>query len=226
MFLLNVDGLTAERLGQARLATSAKGAAWSSPRAICADASAYGQAAASSILPATLDEKKAAPPGHDLRPGRFRPSAVQSPSQAARPRTDGLAGLPLLERQAGRRLADDPQATPTATRPSSSGASRGPGPAMSCSGRPRWPERGLSRDETRRPGTSSRSRGPSSTSSRETIPYLAGTSGERLNYEAGQDAMLTLDAATVKASQLHRSGAGPQESPNKLAAPTELRTSC
>ena len=51
----------------------------------------------------------------------------------------------------------------------------------------------------------------------DTIPYLAGTAGERLNYEAGQDAVLTVDAAR-KAQEYFVQSPDPKVS-NRLAAP-------
>jgi hypothetical protein len=52
----------------------------------------------------------------------------------------------------------------------------------------------------------------------QTIPYLAGTAGERLNYEAGQDAILTVDPSR-RASNYIVQGPDPKIS-DRLAAPT------
>lgn len=52
----------------------------------------------------------------------------------------------------------------------------------------------------------------------QTIPYLAGTAGERLNYEAGQDAVLTVDTK-VPVSSYTVQGPDPKSS-YPLAAPT------
>ena len=52
----------------------------------------------------------------------------------------------------------------------------------------------------------------------QTVPYLAGTAGERLNYEAGQDAVLTIDSR-AKVTSYNVQGPDPKLT-NTLAAPT------
>ena len=52
----------------------------------------------------------------------------------------------------------------------------------------------------------------------QTLPYLAGTAGERLNYEAGQDAILTVDTK-VPVSNYTVQGPDPKSS-YPLSAPT------
>jgi len=52
----------------------------------------------------------------------------------------------------------------------------------------------------------------------QTVPYLAGTSAERLNYEAGQDAVLTIDP-TRRVTNYTVQGPDPKVS-ERLAAPT------
>jgi hypothetical protein len=52
----------------------------------------------------------------------------------------------------------------------------------------------------------------------QTVPYLAGTASEQLNYEAGQDAVLTLDPNS-KASSYNVQGPDAKVS-DRLAAPT------
>jgi hypothetical protein len=56
----------------------------------------------------------------------------------------------------------------------------------------------------------------------QTMPYLAGTAGERLNYEAGQDAVLTVDTKT-QVSNYNVQGPDPKSS-YVLAAPTASDT--
>ncbi len=53
----------------------------------------------------------------------------------------------------------------------------------------------------------------------QTIPYLAGTAGERLNYEAGQDAVLTIDP-NRRASNYTVQGPDPKEVEYIAAPPT------
>jgi len=56
----------------------------------------------------------------------------------------------------------------------------------------------------------------------QTVPYLAGTAGERLNYEAGQDAVLTVDP-TRRVSNYTVQGPDPKLS-ERLAAPSASDT--
>jgi hypothetical protein len=213
VFLLNVDGLSAADWGKLALYVREGGGLVVAP-GDRADASAYGQAAAS-ILPATLDEKKAPPSGttfgradfdHPLfnrHPKLLDPELTAwpvyrywgvKPSDSSRTILKYADGNPaLLERsfkgtRTGHVLL---WTTPLARR--------------------------VSRDE---PGAWNEF--PQSWAFvdilSQTIPYSAGTSGERLNYEAGQDAILTIDP-NRKASNYTVQGPDPKIS-DRLSAPT------
>ncbi|WP_435005738.1 BatA domain-containing protein [Tundrisphaera lichenicola] len=56
----------------------------------------------------------------------------------------------------------------------------------------------------------------------QTVPYLAGTAGERLNYEAGEDAVITIDPARKASTYTVQ---GPEEElTQRLSAPTATDT--
>ncbi len=55
----------------------------------------------------------------------------------------------------------------------------------------------------------------------ETIPYLAGTAGEKLNYEAGDNAVLPLDPAT-RAPNYSVQGPDPKIPPDRLSPPADV----
>ena len=75
-----------------------------------------------------------------------------------------------------------------------SGPSRAPGPGGSCSGPPRWPARARPTDR----GAWNEFPSPAANNwaflalMNETIPYLAGTTNEQLNFEAGENVLLSL----------------------------------
>jgi hypothetical protein len=213
VFLLNLDGLTPSDWGKLSAYVREGGGLVVAP-GDRADATTYGTMA-ESILPATLDLKKQAPAGtmfakaeydHPLfnrHPKLLDPELTAwpiyrywsvKPADNARTLLRYSDGSPaLLERtfkgtRTGHVLL---WTTPLSRRvsPSEPGA---------------WNEFPLSWSFV--------------DVMTQTIPYLAGTAGERLNYEAGQDAILTLDP-TSRASNYIVQGPDPKIS-DRLAAPT------
>ncbi len=57
----------------------------------------------------------------------------------------------------------------------------------------------------------------------QTIPYLAGTAGEKLNYEAGLDVVLTVDQAR-RSPNYTVQGPDPKVAPDRLSAPMNAET--
>ena len=213
VFLLNVDGLGAADWGKLALYVREGGGLVVAP-GDRADASAYGQAA-SSILPATLDEKKAPPSGTTFGRADFEHPLFNRHPRLIDPE---LTAWPVY-RYWGVKPADGSRTI-----------------LKYADGNPALIERGFKGTRTghvllwttplarrfSREETGAWNEFPLSWAFvdilSQTVPYFAGTSGERLNYEAGQDAVLTIEPSR-RASNYILQGPDPKVT-DRLAAPT------
>ena len=213
VFLLNVDGLSAADWGKLALYVREGGGLVVAP-GDRADVSAYGQGAAS-ILPATLDEKKTAPPGTTFGRADFEHPLFNRHPRLLDPE---LTAWPVY-RYWGVKSADNARTilkysdgAPALIERSFKGNRTGHVLLWTTP-----LARRVSRDE---PGAWNEF--PQSWAFvdvlSQAIPYFAGTSGERLNYEAGQDAILTIDP-NRKASNYTVQGPDPKVT-DRLSAPT------
>ena len=216
IFLLNVDVLTATDWGKLSGYVRDGGGLVVAP-GDRSDASSYG-ATASSILPATLDEKKVAANGT-----RFGKADYDHPLLNWNPRLldPELTAWPIYRYWSvkpldSRTLLSYSDGSPALLERTFKGTRTGHVLLWTTP-----LSRRFSRDE---PGGWNEF--PQSWAFvgilSQTIPYLAGTAGERLNYEAGQDAILTIDAAH-RASNYIVQGPDPKVS-DKLAAPVNSDT--
>jgi hypothetical protein len=213
VFLLNVDTLTASDWGKLAGYVREGGGLIVAP-GNRADASSY-TSNASAILPATLVEKKQAPPGTF-----FAKAEYNHPIFSRHPRLldPELTGVPIYRYWSVKSLDG-----------SSTLLNYADGAPALLERVFKGPKTGhvllwttpLSR-RVDRADAAAWNELPMSWSFFEiinqTLPYLAGTAGERLNYEAGQDAVLTVDSK-VPVSSYNVQGPDPKLS-YPLSAPT------
>ena len=217
IFLLNVDGLTGTDWGRLSGYVHDGGGLVVAP-GDRSDASTYGPAA-SSILPAALDKKKVAADGT-----RFGKADYEHPLLNRNPRLldPELTAWPIY-RYWGVKPLDTARAilhytdgSPALLERTFKGTRTGHVLLWTTP-----LSRRFSRDEA-----GGWNEFPQSWAFvgilADSIPYLAGTAGERLNYEAGQDAVLTVDT-THRASNYIVQGPDPKITDN-LAAPVNSDT--
>jgi Aerotolerance regulator N-terminal len=216
VFLLNVDGLSATDWGRLSAFVREGGGLVIAP-GDRSQASTYGTNA-TALLPATLDEKKVAPPpGLNFAKAEYDHPIFNRHPQLLDPE---LTAWPVYRYWSVKPL--DNVSSRTLLRYSD--------------GAPALLERAIKGTRTGHVllWTTPLARRPSKEDSAawnefplswafvdlltQTIPYLAGTAGERLNYEAGQDAILTVDPNS-RASNYIVQGPDPKVS-YTLAAPT------
>jgi Aerotolerance regulator N-terminal len=189
VFLLNVDGLTAIDWGKLAMFVREGGGLVVAP-GDRSDAASYG-AAGASILPATLDEKKVVPqPGTNFGKAEYdhplfnRHPRLLDPELTAWPIYRYWSVKPLDNSRVLLRYTDG---TPAILERAVKGSRTGHVLLWTTP---------LSR-RVNREEVAAWNEFPRSWAFLDllwqTIPYLAGTAGEKLNYEAGQDAILTVD---------------------------------
>ncbi len=213
VFLLNVDALSAKDWGKLSGYVREGGGLVVAPgdRSVAAS---YG-ATASAILPATLDEKKQTPPGSFFAKAEYdhpifnRHPKLLDPELTAWPIYRYWSVKPLDNSRVLLRFTDgNPAILERAIKGTRTGHVL------------LWTTPLSRRVDRTEPAAWNEF--PQSWAFvdllSQTIPYLAGTAGERLNYEAGQDAILTVDA-NRRASSYIVQGPDPKIS-DRLAAPT------